>query len=256
MDKKILILEDDPELAELYAECIEADGYDTEIANNGKEGLEKLKKMKPDLILLDLGMPKMNGIEFYQNLCGQEERPRYPILVLTGRANLTELFKDLYVDGFIMKPFGGNELLSKIETILNKQYWRKTDGTARKIVIVDDNLESAQKISCILAHVGYKSEIATSGLTGIEKVMNNPPDLAVISLGLNDLSGDLVILRLQQLMKRKETRYILYIRKNYKHDKAVMEHFAHKTGVKLMCEYAKPSEILEATVALFQEHGK
>lgn len=253
MNKKILILEDEIEIAEAYAKQLTRHGYESVIASNGLEGLELLKDIKPDLILLDLGMPKMDGIEFYQRICGRDDRPIYPVMVVTGRTDLMELFKDLHVEGFLIKPFAERHLIAKIAAILHKQHWRKEDGSARKVVIVDDNQPSSEEIKHVLNKAGYICETASSGLAGIEKITDNPPDLAVISLGLEDLSGDLVILKLQGMRKTKYIKYILYIRKNYKHDKTVLEHFAHKTGVKLMCEYSKPSEILEATAGLFQD---
>ena len=113
MAQKILILEDEKEVGQLYVKSLKDHGYDPLLVLDGLEGIQGLKEVKPDLILLDLGMPKMNGIEFYQYICDSKGKPEYPVLVLTGRTDLQTLFKDFNVDGFIIKPFSREQLLSR-----------------------------------------------------------------------------------------------------------------------------------------------
>jgi two-component system chemotaxis response regulator CheY len=252
MEKKILVLENEKEIARLYAKCLKAEGYDPELAFDGLEGLEKLKDIKPDLILLDLAMPKMSGLEFYEHICSSHEKCKYPVLVLTGRADLETVFKDFPVDGFIIKPFGGTRLLKEVNIIINNHYSKNTDDGIKKIIIVDDERESAENIRCVLSRAGYKAEIAASGTAGIEKIMVDPPDLAMVNLGLTDLAGDLVIMRMQQMVKTRGTSALLYVKKNFKHDKIILEQFARKRGVKLMLEYGESAELLNAAVEVFQ----
>src|SRR5882757_5893304 len=102
MENKILILEDEKEIAEIYAKQLKNKGYASVLAYNGLEGLEKLKEIKPDLILLDLNMPEMGGVEFYQHICDAQNKPKHPVLVITGRADLESLFKDFHIEGFII----------------------------------------------------------------------------------------------------------------------------------------------------------
>ena len=253
MEKKILILEDEQQVAQLYAKFLRTKGYDPTLAFDGLEGLERVKEVKPDLILLDLNMPKMSGMEFYQHICDREGKPKHPVLVVTGRADLEALFKDFHVDGFIIKPFEGTRLLKEIEIVLNRQYWKKTDGSARRVVIVDDKQESSAEIASVFAKAGYKIDIATSGVSGIENMMAAPPDLAMVNLNLDDISGDLVILRLQQIAKTRNVNSVLYISRDHERDRIVMERFASKRGVKLMCQYNDPVELLDAAIKVFQE---
>src|SRR5580698_5227275 len=120
MKNKILILEDEKDVARIYAKRLADKGYDPELAYNGLEGLKKLKEIKPDLILLDLNMPQMGGLEFYRHICDPQAKPKYPVLVLTGRADLESLFKNFHIDGFITKPFEAARLIHEIKIILNK----------------------------------------------------------------------------------------------------------------------------------------
>jgi len=215
MNEKILILEDEKELGQIYVKYLKSHGYGPVLATNGLEGIKQLKTMAPDLILLDLGMPKMNGIEFYQYICDSKKRPRYPVLVLTGRRDLEALFKDFHVEGFIIKPFKQAQLLNEIEAILNKQYTKKQVEKAKRIMIIDANQACARKIMDKLVNAGYKCEMADSGMVGVEKIMAYPPDLAVVNLNLADIPGDLVILRLQQMARTRHVKYILYLEKKY-----------------------------------------
>lgn len=246
MDNKILILENEKEMARLYAKCLKARGYDAELAFDGVEGLEKLKDMQPDLILLDLTMPRMSGLEFYQHICGLHDRPKYPVLVLTGRADLETLFKDCQVDGFIIKPFDAGRLVKEVNVIIDKHYSHNTDGAVKRVMVVDNEPDSAQKVREVFVNAGYKVDVSANGTVGIEMIMADPPDLAVISLSLTDLAGDLVILRMQQMVKTRKTNALLYVKRNFKHDKTILEHFARKTGVKVMLEYSRPAELLDA----------
>lgn len=252
MGQKILILEDEKEVGQLYVKILKDQGYDPVLATDGVEGVKQIKAMNPDLILLDLGMPNMNGIEFYQYICDSKGKPRYSVLVLTGRTDLEALFNDFHVEGFIIKPFKKEKLLSEVEIILNKQYKKKEAENAKRIIIVDQNQASAQRIMTELVKGGFKCEIVNSGMMGVEMIMSDPPDAAVVNLNLTDISGDIVILRLQEMTKTKGVKYILYIEKKLTLDKVVMEKFSHKSGVKVMCEYVDPAEILGSVTKIFE----
>jgi len=139
MDKTILILEDEREVATLYEKYLRTNGYNPVLASDGLEGKEKLKKIKPDLILLDLAMPNMDGEEFYQYICGLDSVLRYPILVLTARLDLAEVFKDSQVEGILLKPFKATRLLHEIKAIFSGQ------GHAKRAIIVDQP-ESRQAV--------------------------------------------------------------------------------------------------------------
>ena len=119
--KTILVIDDDIDLQQLVKIAIKTKGYTIETANNGLEALVKLETVTPDLIILDMNMPKMGGLEFYQRICDQTSRPKYPVLVLTARANMESLFKDFNVEGFMAKPFEIDELLNNVDTILKKK---------------------------------------------------------------------------------------------------------------------------------------
>lgn len=119
--RKILIIDDEADLTQMIGFQFTSKGFEVQTAGDGVEGLEKLKKFRPDLIILDMNMPRMGGIEFYSKICGPDGKPMYPVLVLTARANVQGLFKDLEIDGFMIKPFEIDQLITEVELIIKKR---------------------------------------------------------------------------------------------------------------------------------------
>ena len=91
--KRILLIDDEINLQQLVKVVLSAKGYNVTTADNGKDGLEKLEAADPDLIILDMNMPVMGGVEFYQRICDAWSQPKYPILILTARANMEDFFQ-------------------------------------------------------------------------------------------------------------------------------------------------------------------
>lgn len=107
MDKDLLIqiVDDDKNLSDLLRRLLEKKGYRVVTAYDGAQGLKQLEQITPSLIVLDINMPRMNGLEFYKNILSVDDVPKFPVLVLTTRTEFTGLFKDVFAEGFIAKPF-------------------------------------------------------------------------------------------------------------------------------------------------------
>ncbi|MFH1394746.1 MAG: response regulator [Candidatus Omnitrophota bacterium] len=116
-EKTILLIDDEADFVEMIKFQLEAEGYVVVTANDGKEGLLKLKQIKPDLIVLDINMPNMGGLEFYNKIFTPHGRTKYPVLIVTARLNLEEIFKEIEVEGFLSKPFEINHLIAEIKRI-------------------------------------------------------------------------------------------------------------------------------------------
>ena len=83
---KILIVEDDPLMARLYQKAFEFEGYQVEVAGDGEEGFRKALEINPTIILLDIMMPKMNGLQVLQKLKDDEKSKKIPVIILTNLA--------------------------------------------------------------------------------------------------------------------------------------------------------------------------
>ena len=118
--KKILIVDDKLEVVELVTATLEGEGYQIISASDGREALEKIGKEKPDLVLLDIVMPKMDGLEALSQLKKDPVLKEIPIIMLTakGQKSDQEKGKELGATGYIIKPFSPSALLKRIEEIL------------------------------------------------------------------------------------------------------------------------------------------
>lgn len=131
MDYKplILVAEDSEENRELIREILEDEGYRVNEAVNGKDAVEKALEDIPDLILMDVEMPVMNGLEAIGNLMQKEETSRVPIIVLTGLSEMDDRIKafDSGAMDYVNKPFNAHELIAHVKSylrfsLLNKKY--------------------------------------------------------------------------------------------------------------------------------------
>ncbi len=120
--KTILVVDDEKAICELIKALLEPEGFNVFAAYNGEDGLKLLQSMIPDLIILDMNMPKMSGIEFYSKIAKPKDAtPIIPVLVLTGRGNMKAMFEGFDVGGFISKPFNASELIEMVKKIVSKE---------------------------------------------------------------------------------------------------------------------------------------
>ena len=118
--KKILIVDDEIELVELLKIRLEASGYEVVTAHSGLEGLSRATSEVPDLIVLDIAMPEMDGYTTLQKLKEEEKTKAIPIIMLTAYAKMKSLFEMEGVSDYIVKPFDPPDLLSRIDKALKK----------------------------------------------------------------------------------------------------------------------------------------
>ena len=122
--KLILCIEDEPEMIDLIRLILTRRGFEVKGANGGKEGLESIRKDKPDLVLLDLMMPDMDGWEVYQQMKADENTRDIPVIVVTAKAQSIDKVLGLHiakVDDYIAKPFSPQELLTSVDTVLGQK---------------------------------------------------------------------------------------------------------------------------------------
>ena len=118
--KKILLVDDERDLVETLRFRLEANDYEVTPAYDGQEGLNKAREVNPDLIILDLMLPKMDGYKVCRMLKFDEKYKKIPIIMFTARAQDSdkEMGKEVGADAYITKPFDPQSLLSKIQELL------------------------------------------------------------------------------------------------------------------------------------------
>ncbi len=122
MAKKILITEDSPTILEILKVVLAEEGYEVIAASDGQEALNLAKTEKPDLMVLDLMLPKIDGYKVCRMLKFDEKYKDIPIIMLTARTNETDekLGKEVGADAYIKKPFEPEVVIDEIKKLLNR----------------------------------------------------------------------------------------------------------------------------------------
>jgi len=123
MKSKVLIIEDDSFISDMYRIKLESEGFDVIVAPDGLQGLDSASKERPDLILLDVVMPKMDGFTVLQNLKGNPEIQKIPVVMLTnlGQKDSVEKGLKLGAQDYIIKAhFTPLEVVDKVKSYLSK----------------------------------------------------------------------------------------------------------------------------------------
>ena len=122
MVKKILVVEDEKDIQELLQLYLKREGYDVQIAKDGETGLRKACKERYDLVLLDLLLPQMDGLEICRNLRSRPETSHLPIIMITAKAEESDRIVGLEMgaDDYITKPFSPREVLARVKAIFRR----------------------------------------------------------------------------------------------------------------------------------------
>ena len=118
--KNIMIVDDDDYIQELLKNRLEANGYKVSLAEDGLQALSQIKNKRPDMILLDVYMPHLDGLSFFHELSSDRELRDIPVLVMTGIKNMEDVFASTRVAKFITKPFDSKELLKTIKSCVGR----------------------------------------------------------------------------------------------------------------------------------------
>jgi two-component system phosphate regulon response regulator PhoB len=120
--KRVLVIEDERQLTDVLRYNLERDGYEAAIAHDGQEGLRKAQAQLPDLILLDLMLPGMDGLQVCRELRGNERTRRIPIIILTAKAEETDQIVGFAMGGddYVTKPFSPKVLLQRVKALLRR----------------------------------------------------------------------------------------------------------------------------------------
>jgi len=120
MGKLILIIDDEPDILTIIKYRLEKAGYHIITAGDGEEGFDAVKKNKPDLVLLDMRIPKMIGVEVCKKIKSDTELKNIPVVFITAsqRTHVAQITEKFGAQDFIIKPFEPEELLSKIRRLI------------------------------------------------------------------------------------------------------------------------------------------
>lgn len=215
--KKILLIDDDTNLLITLSDFLAFEDYDVTTADSGEEGLKKLKSLHPDLIILDMSMPGMGGIGFLKEISLANGKPRYPVLVLTARANMAEFFANVSVDGFIAKPCDPNDLLMEVGRIIflrsggdDDKVEGKNRNVKKTVLIAEDDGGVRTRLVDVFSGAGYIVDSVAKGPEVLEKAIVQQPDVIVMKLVLSRMNGDAVAQMLKEMPNTSSIPIVLY----------------------------------------------
>ena len=135
-NEKILVVDDDVNICELLRLYLTKEGYQVTIANDGEEGLDKFNQVKPDMVLLDVMMPRMDGLEVCRRI---RKLGNTPVMMLTAKGETFDkvLGLELGADDYVVKPFDTKEIVARIKAVLRRSGPAGTTGGEVKEVNYD-----------------------------------------------------------------------------------------------------------------------
>ncbi|MDD4956840.1 MAG: response regulator [Candidatus Omnitrophica bacterium] len=173
--KKILVVDDEPDLQEIMRVRLQSAGYEVVMSSDGQAGLNMMRSERPDLVILDIMMPGMDGYEFFKKARTDPRVSDIPIIMLTARSGMKSCFEALNAEGFFSKPVDFNRLSDKIKHELQDR---------AVILSSDDTVEESVRKAFLSS--GYTCETAKSEEDLFERAKKEK--FKVLAVHLADIS--------------------------------------------------------------------
>jgi DNA-binding response OmpR family regulator len=215
---RILIVEDEPAMVAGLRDNFEFEGYEVLTAPDGVAGLERALREQPDLVVLDVMMPRMSGLDVCKQL--KAKRPSIPIIMLTARGQEVDkvVGLELGADDYVTKPFSIRELLARVKAVLRRAKNHPRDGERLSFGDVEVNLQS-----CQVSRSGKALDFSSKEFELLKYFLSHPGETLSRDRLLEDVWGydrfpttrtvDAHIVRLRQKVEPKpeEPRFILTV---------------------------------------------
>lgn len=197
--KTILVVDDDANIRELLRQHLETEGYNVREAKDGMDAIQQIKTTHPDLILLDVMMPQINGFDVAAVLKNDPQTADIPIIILSIVEN-KERGYHIGIDRYLTKPIHTEKLINEIGSLLSQ-------GTSsKKVLVVDKNASTLKVLSDVLQTQGYNVIEASDPQECIHKALSVKPDMIIIDSMLSQ-EADLV----KTLRFEKELENVFFI---------------------------------------------
>lgn len=202
--KSALIIEDDPIFARILKEFFASSGYECQVAGTGEDGLMFAREELPTAIILDIGLPDMEGWDVLKELKADSATRHIPVHVISGNEE-PQNCSQLGAIGYLRKPVDQNDLKSALEKI----HRLETSATKRLLVVEDDpGLRSA--VLKMMSGPSIEIETADTGKMALEKLQSNTFDCMILDLGLPDVPGFEVLDKMKKDNNMKKIPVIIF----------------------------------------------
>ena len=188
---KILVVDDNEKFCQNVVDILELKGYEAVVAYNGHKALELVKQNRYDLVLMDVKMPVMNGVEAFKNI--KKFTPDTPVIMMTAFA-VEDLIREALQEGAfgsLRKPLDFDELFSLLK--------RATSASGAMILVTDDDKNLCANVKDVLEEKGYRVSVAYNGKMAIEKAEKNNFDIMLLDMKMPRLNGLETYLAIQDI---------------------------------------------------------
>ncbi len=222
MKKRILVVDDEPRMRRFVRMNLDLEGYDVIEADNGLTALSKVRDEMPDLVLLDVAMPELDGFETLEHI---RELSAVPVIMLTVKSDEEDRIRglDLGADDYVTKPFSPRELLSRIRAVLRRVEPAKS--SMEEPLVVDEDLQIDFPRRAVIAH-GEHIKLRPTEYRLLSHLVDNagwivPQETLLAKVWGPEYRDDNQLLRL----------YITYLRKKIEPDPANPKYILTERGV-------------------------
>jgi DNA-binding response OmpR family regulator len=198
----ILIIDDNQAMVEAMEASLNSEGYNVVCAFNGKDGMEKIKKAHPSIVLLDKVLPDIDGLKLLEEIRSTPKLARLPVILITGdtTVDIDEGFSH-GADDCIIKPLNMKYLQKRILELVRRKC---------KILVADDDRHICEIIKKVISKLGYEVETVHEGQSVFEYVKENKPDLILLDIGFgSEPDGKEVCKKLKAAAKTKDVPVIM-----------------------------------------------
>ena len=216
-----VLLVDDSELIHRHTvPILEQAGYDVTEAWDGAQALAMLVESPPDLVLTDVEMPNMNGIELCKSIKRDPEREQIPVVICSslGEAENLEQGFDAGADDYLVKPVVAEELISRLHSLLAARLSAKREH----LLVVDDSAAIRHLVSDCLRRQGFSVTTAIDGQDGIDKALREPPDLVLTDYDMPRMTGFELVMALRKDSSTRDIPVVMLTARDSARDQAQM----------------------------------
>ena len=224
-DKKILIIEDEQILGDILLNKLHAEGYTAFWELDGEAGLRKMREVKPDLVLLDIVMPKKDGYEVLAEMQKDEMLKKIPTIIISNSGQPVELkhIIELGAKDYIVKAqFSPDEVLEKVRKYVGggakpgERDQKKISGI--KILIVEDDPFLSSLAAGRLEKEGYKISLAVDGIQALKILEEDIPDLILLDIIMPGMNGFEVLKAIKADERYKNVAVIIFSNLGQEHE--------------------------------------
>lgn len=241
LSKRVLIIEDEEILLDVLRQKLIMSGYEVEEAKNGREGLELIKTFNPDVILLDILMPEMNGWQVMENIKSSPEIPNIPIIIISNSGQPMDVKKFVEkgaCDYIVKAQFTPEEVVEKVNSCVEKGVVQKVKKIARgvtdsikpksakkkkedkeddriKVLIIEDDPFLSELCMTKLSKEGFKVILATDGQDGLDKTIKEVPSMILLDIRLPGMNGFEVLEKIKRNQRMEVAKIPVVLLSNF-----------------------------------------